>query len=428
MTATWWWTAVRRSYTPYFLPVAIGIAYFARSSEPSQDYRFEWLWASTDAGRWLVLGAAVITGATAWEAWLTRRRLRELEAGLPNPGATRLMTWVGAVIWWSVAHTGVLVWHLWEAARADAVGTVSVIVVVSQYVAIAGWCALGTAVGWWGRTPLLPIGLALVVVGVTVLNVSIVDRRMRAVTWFGSVRSLVGLEFDTGWVLLRLLLFTGLVVLVVTAVRTRWVDRVAVSAGAVLALVAAVLVTNPRRTELTPVPLARHVCAQQGNGIQVCGVPELRAWFPAVADRLTGPVDRLRSMGAQPPASYRLYGPEAPAEVLEPGVGVVQLGLGDLRHEAPTVTPAVVAAATLPQACVGPEREPSEEFITVGAALYGWLLRDLGHDAPGSYPASLVDHLRGLDPAVQRSWFTQSYAKLWRCEMTGYAPPPGTSG
>ena len=92
------------------------------------------------------------------------------------------------------------------------------------------------------------------------------------------------------------------------------------------------------------------------------------------------------------------------------------------------MTPAVVAAATVPHACVEPGQEPSDEFMALGAALYGWLLRDLGQDVPGTYPAQLVDRLRALDPAVQRFWFAQTYEKLWRCEMTGYAPPPGDSG
>jgi hypothetical protein len=424
MRGTWWWTAIRRSYAPYFLPVALGIAYFARSTEPTEDYRFEWLWASVDSGRWLVLGAAVVTGATAWEAWLARRRLREFEAGLPNPAAARLAIWAGGVFWWSLLHTGVLGWHLWEAARAGAVGTLSATAVVSQYLAIAGWCALGAAVGWWARTPLAPVALALVVVGVTVLNVSIMDRKLRAVTWFGSVRSLVGLEFDTGWILLRLLFFAGLLALVGTAVRFRLVDRVAVSSGLVLAVVAAVLVTDARRVELIPVAVSHHVCEPRRDGIQVCGVPELRSWFPTIADQLAGPVGRLRSLGVQPPASYRLYGPEAPAEVMERGVGVVRLALGDLRRGV-GVTPAVVAAATVPYACVGPGEEPSGEFVTVGAVFYGWLLRELGQDAPGTYPEPLVDQIHMSDAATRHSWLAQTYQKLWRCDMTGYAPPPG---
>src|SRR5690606_29738209 len=90
-----WWTWVRRSYAPFFLPVGIGIALALRLDESTYDFRYEWYWASAESGSWLFFGGAVLAGASAWEAWLTRRRNQALTTAAPNPHAGRFSVFVG---------------------------------------------------------------------------------------------------------------------------------------------------------------------------------------------------------------------------------------------------------------------------------------------------------------------------------------------
>jgi hypothetical protein len=401
----------------------MGIIYAVRAMEPSQEFRYEWQWSSVDAGRWLVFGSAVITGASAWEAWLMRRRLRDFEAGLPNPGATRWRVWVGVATWWLALQGLVLTGHLIAAGAADAVGSVSLVAVATQFAGVAGWCGLGVAIGWWVRSPLAPPVLAALVVMVTVLNPEVSGHTLRSLTWFGSVRSLVGLEFGMSHAVLRLLFFGALTALVVTAVRRRWLGPAVTALATVTALTTAVLVTSPVRPELVLAAPDRHVCVR-GDGVTVCGVPELRGWLGAVGREL-GPVrGRLRGLGVEPPTAFRLYGGEQPAEP-EPGVGVIRVLLTDLR-EGRSLTPALVAAATVPSGCAA--ANPSEEFLLTGAAMFGWVLREVGVDAPTAYPAGLVDEIRRLPVEVQRAWVVATYPRLWRCESVSLPPQLSGSG
>ena len=425
MTARLWWTSVKRSYAPYFLPLPVAILYFVQSSEPNQDWRTEWLWTSMAAGRWLLFGGAVIAGATAWEAWLTRRRAAAFEPELTDPHAGRLAVWLGAVTWWLALHLAILAFYLITAAGSQPVGRISMLTLGVQVAAVAGNCAAGTAAGWWIKSPLAAPALAVVLVAATVVDLSQYGMHFRGLTWFGSVRSLIGLELVPALLLYRLGFFAALVLLIVVAVRHRLVGQIATAAALVLAVTFAVPAINPRQQELRPAPLTAHVCTDGRTGPQVCGVPELQRWYPQFVTQLTDIETAIAEDAPDTPRRFRVYGEAVPLGA-ERGVGQIRLRPSlieqpDQRHAA------LIEAVIIPFGCLDAGTPPSQDAQLIASALLALTRTTLGLPASDDAPQQLVDGVRALPPTARMQWFSANYRRLWSCEQTGFTLPDGVT-
>ena len=419
-----WWTWVRRSYAPFFLPVGIGIALALRLDESTYDFRYEWYWASAESGSWLFFGGAVLAGASAWKAWLTRRRNQALTTAAPNPHAGRFSVFVGVVTWWLALHLLILAAHLVTAGLSGAVGEPAMLHLLTQFVAVVGWCGLGVAVGWWIRSPLAaPVLAALILISVPdpLPGVS-----LRGLTWFGSAASLVGMRFEPLALGLKLGFFAGLALLVVTTPRHGFAGRVLTVFGVTIAVAAAMLAVVPR-SDLKPVPIADHTCTPDLSKIVVCGPPELKPRLSDISQALEPIVDDLQNLGVDPPATFRVHG-RGGAVAPEPGVGWLAIAAVPLRSDVDIPTHALVEAATVPTSCGDPDEDSWVETMVLREAVYGWVLREwevTAADGSVLYSPDLINDLHSLPPAKQREWFVEAYTTLWQCTESGLWLPEG---
>lgn len=420
-----WWTWVRRSYAPYFLPVGIGVALALRLTETTHEFRYEWQWASAESGRWLFYAGALIAGASAWEAWLTRRRNEALTTGSPNHHAGRFSVFIGAAAWWLALHLLIVGAHLSVAAWSGAIGEPALLHLLAQVAAVAGWCGLGAAVGWWIRSPLAAPTLAALIL----LSVPdpIPDVTLRGLTWFGSDTSLVGLRFEPVGLVLKLCFFTGLVLLMIETPRRITTGRALAALGLTTAVAAAVPAVV-LRADLEPVPVADHACTMESE-ITVCGPPEIDSALPTVGRELGPIVADLRGLGVAPPTTFRVHGLGG-AAAAEPGIGWLPIS-GAPRHSGLGIPrQALVQAATVPTSCGEPSAEKRNETMVLREAVYGWALNELGVDVPHNpplYSPDLINDLRTIPTAAQRGWFVDTYTALWHCAETGLRLPEGVS-
>lgn len=420
-----WWTWVRRSYAPFFLPFGVGIALALWLSESTHEFRFEWQWASAESGTWLFFAGAIIAGTSAWEAWLTRQRGETLTAGSRSPHAGRLSVFTGAVTWWLALHVLIVAAHLVAAALSEAIGEAAVLHLLAQFSAVAGYCGLGVAVGWWIRSPLAaPVLAALILLSVPE---PIPGISLRGLTWFGSAASLVGLRFEPLSLMLKLCFFAGLVLLGIAVPRQILAGRVLTALGCMVAIAAAVPAVMPR-ADLEGVPIAHHTCRSVSE-IVVCGPPELEAILGTTGHEVAPVVADLQRLGVDPPTKFRVHGRGGPV-VPEPGVGWLSVSKAPRHGEVEIPRHVLVEAVTVPTSCGDPSEDRWVETMVVREAVYGWVLSRWGIETSGGQPLyspDLISDLHGVSAAAQRDWFVETYTALWRCEEAGLRLPDGVS-
>lgn len=420
-----WWTWIRRSYSPFFLPAAVGITFFIRYSEPNQDFRFEWQWASVSAGEWLVFGGALITGASAWEAWLTRRRLAGFTSAQRKPSLGVIAVWTGAVTWWLALHALIVGGYLTAAALSGAIGEIELIGLAVPFVAVAGFCALGVALGWWIRSPVTAPAasvalLYLVVVGIPGAGATL---DARGVLWFGAATSLIGWRISLEYVALQSAAFAGLVLVVLAVTRQTVLRRALVTVGVIASLFASLVAMSPERRHWER-DEADLTCTDPVAGVTVCGTSHTAPLLPAVAEQLAPVAAKVRALGVAPPTSYQVVG-DGGGRGPKPGEGMVPIDR--LRGNASIDRVTLISAITLPFSCGRPSEERAMAVMDFRTAVYGWTLRELGEDDPGRYPPYIVDDIRAASRRAQLEWFVTAYKKSWSCAESGFPYPAGAA-
>ncbi|MGW2292634.1 hypothetical protein [Streptomyces phaeochromogenes] len=395
--------------------------------EPAQDFRFEWQWTSVAAGDWIMFGGPVIAGVTAWEAWLTRRRLHAFTPGHPSRTMSRgiIAVWAGAATWWMAAHGLIVIGYLTAAAASDAIGDVEPTVLAVQFTAVTGYCALGALLGWWIRSPVAAPALGLSLLYLTVGDVPGLSEELdpQGVLWFGAASSLVGWHVSIAAFALQAAAFAGAIVAVcATARRSAAMRRSVVAAGIVMSVLSAILAMSPDRSRWER-DTGNAVCVGPKQQITVCGVAHIQPLLADVAQQLIPLVADLRKLGATPPTKYLIVGGED--TTANPRNGYVPLAALIGRSSIPPNI--LIRSATIPFGCSSAGRDPSMAVLSFRAALYGWALEELGQEDPGRYPQGLVNEIRSADRAAQAKWFPTAYRTAWMCAETGLSYPAGVT-
>ncbi|WP_328746776.1 hypothetical protein OHT57_14400 [Streptomyces sp. NBC_00285] len=383
-------------------------------SDPSPRFRFEWPWATTLAGEWLVFGGAVVAGVTAWEAWLTRRRLDAFHTGPSRGSANVFAVWAGAATWWTLLHTLFLAVHLTAAFVSHAIGPVEPLIIAVQYIAVWGFCALGALVGWYTRwvfaAPLLTLALVAVVLS---------GAEAQRIMWFTSASSLLGWRPVTSSYTLQAAVYAGVLVVVLGQLLSTALRRGLLVAGLVLSLCTAVPAAASGRSYWKPA-VAADDCARQANGLTVCAGDGFEPLYARVASGLAPVVRRMRALGIEPPTTYVIAAGES-VRIPDPHDGVISVDAVNGRTHVPPA--ALVMAATIQTGCA----HPTSGQVERQAVLYGWFLREFGTDAPGRYPPQPVQQLRALDTAAQRAWVQDAYTQAWACDPAAPDYPNGVT-
>jgi hypothetical protein len=401
------------SYAPYFLPLPVILEIVLRLSEPNQNFRHEWPWATAVAGEWLVFGGAIVVGVTAWEGWLTRRRLSVFAADQPRLHAGIFAVWAGAATWWLFLHTLILAFHLSLAAASGAVGRIPYLIVAVQYAAVLGLCALGALIGWFGKW-VATAALASLALAAVPLSGPGIHRLM----WFTSAGSLIGWEPVPTSYLLQVTVFVGCAVVVAGQLLRTAVGRGVAVAGLILSLTAAVPAADHDRPYWRPVR-PNVTCDLQANGLTMCGIDGVHSLMPRIAGSLAPVIQRLRGLGVSPPITYVIATGET-AAMPDVHDGIIAFSAVNGRsHIAPQD---LVMAATVRVTC--PDTGP---VVERQMAVYGWALKEFGTDDPGRYNPDLVQQLRKLNPYSQLSWFTDAYNKAWNCDPQTPTYPDGVA-
>jgi hypothetical protein len=384
-----------------------------RLSDPSPRFRFEWPWATALAGEWLVFGGAVIAGVTAWEAWLARRRLDAFVVSHPRRRAHVFALWAGSTTWWVLLHTLFLIVHLAAALLSHAIGPAEPLIIMVQYIAVCGFCALGALVGWYGRwvfaAPLLSLALIAVVLS---------GAGAQRIMWFTSASSLLGWQPVPSSYALQAAVYAGLLVIVVGQVLPVALRRGLLMTGMALALCAAVPAADGRKY-WQPVVAADH-CVRQADGVTVCAGDGFTSLYPNVARSLAPVVRRLQELGVDPPTTYVIAAGDS-VRVPDPHDGVIPVDAVNGRTHIPSA--ALVMAATVQTGCA----RPTSGQVERQAVVYGWFLQEFGTDAPGRYPPEQVRQLRALDTTTQRSWVRNAYTRAWACDPSAPEYPDGVT-
>ncbi|MBT2398748.1 hypothetical protein [Streptomyces sp. ISL-100] len=420
-----WSTWIRRSYAPYFLPAALGILFFIRYSEPNQDFRFEWQWASVGAGEWLIFGGALIAGTSAWEAWLTRRRLAGFAPGQSKPSMGLIAVWTGTATWWLALHALILAGYLAAATLSGAIGRLELVGAAVPFVAIAGYCALGAILGWFIKSPATAPAVSVALLYLVVVGIPGAGDALdaRGVLWFGAASSLVGWRMSLGNVALQAAAFAGLVLVILAVTGSTVLRRALVAVGVTGSLAASLMAMSPERSHWER-DEAGLTCANPIAGVTVCGTSVIASRLPAVAEQLAPVLAEIRALGVVPPKSYRIIGTEGGTK---PQAGEGLIPLDRLRGTAPIDRATLIRAVTLPFSCGMASRDTGMAVMEFRTAVYGWTLQELGEDDPGRYPPQLVDDIRATSRQAQLKWFLAAYNKSWNCAESGFHYPAGVA-
>ncbi|MFI1045003.1 hypothetical protein ACH4U3_04180 [Streptomyces griseoruber] len=335
---TMWRIWTRTSYAPVFLVIPVVIEALLRMSDPTPRFRFEWPWATALAGEWLVFGGAVVTGATAWEAWITRRRMDAFVIDRSRRGAHVFAVWAGATTWWVLLHSLFLSVHLAAALFSHAVGPVEPLLIVVQYVAVCGFCALGALVGWYTRWVFAAPLLSLALIGVVLSGTG-----AQRIMWFTSASSLLGWRPVPSSYALQAGVYVGVIAVVVGQVLPVVIRRGLLAAGLALAVCAAVPASASGRAYWRPVVAADH-CARQHNGLTICAGDGFQSLYLHAARSLAPVVRRLQELGIDPPTTYVIAAGES-VRIPDPRDGVISVDAVNGRTRVPSA--ALVMAATV---------------------------------------------------------------------------------
>lgn len=421
-----WWIWFKRSRAWYFLPVVVGALFVDKAVDPNAMVLREWRWTSVEAGAYLFFGGAIIAGASAFESWLTHKRLSAFGSGLPVARRLMLPVWVGAVSWWVSAHLAILIGHLLPAALSDAVGTISLLAVVLQFAAVAGYVSLGVLIGWLIPHPATAPALSLAMLAANFSSGLLpADLSLKQLAWFGSVRSLVGLDLEPRLVLWRLLFFLGLLACAIAIWRSTILRRAILVVGVSTSLLGLYLTVTYRGSDLVELSSASLECVDTPGGRVVCMVPEWGHHRTKAAKSVDKVVRRAEQLGLKPPARFEVRSP-AGSRVPPEGVGLI-LPEGD-RSNGATWDEAAVDGVAIPYWCESiVEARPGEGATAwaMTATLSDWLLHRLDLRRADPAAVDLSDPLRTLDEKAQLEWVRTVYPKLWSCRVDDLPAPRG---
>jgi hypothetical protein len=320
--------------------------------------------------------------------------------------------WIPIALVALLIHAVLLAVHLIVAFTSAATGRVSLLAILIQFLCIAAFCAFGALCGGVSSSHLVA---PAVLIGLLGANTLLAQSGFRRISQVGTgVADFVDLQYASGYLVPKLLLFAALIVLAAPLRSARWPIatrplRAACAALALAGIWAIWTYTGPQ-LQLRPEP---RVC--QGTAPVVCLPESMARDAPTVDEAVQQAVVALRGADVR----------DLPAKVdvlSRAAVGVPRGTAGLLIsplevHDRRSLRREVARAFSAAQMCddLTSPAAPEVNVLFSRMVLDGWLQTRLGAEEEGTFPPEGVEALERGSVAQQHAAVQKLFSGIWSC-------------